>query len=227
MSNEKNVVAVKARVAETLGSELKTWPGGYPNALGLALADAVLSIRAKYGNSPTSGVRAAVARLKSAHPDAANNLSVLATLDPEALAATVDNHQRSGGRLKTQCIVDGARALSDLGIVTAADYVAAQDEQRKRAYLSVKGLGPQTYAYLGMLVGVDGVKADVWVQRFVEAAIGRAPSSTEAQDLVVAVANELSVRASQLDHAIWDYQRSAETDRAEKIEEEAEGIGES
>lgn len=226
MPDDKNVAAVKARVAETLGSELKTWPGGYPDALGLALTDAVLSIRAKYGNSPTSGVRAAVARLKSAHSDAANNLSVLANLDPEALAAAVDNHQRSGGRLKTQCIVDGAKALSELGIVTAADYLAAGDEQRKRAYLSVKGLGPQTYAYLGMLVGVDGVKADVWVQRFVEAAIGRAPSPTEAQDLVVAVAEELAVSASRLDHAIWDYQRAAEPDRAGQIEEDAEGVGE-
>ena len=51
-------------------------------------------------------------------------------------------------------------------IRTANDFREHQDEAR-RAYLSVKGCGPVTRAYLRMLTNVDDVKADTWIKRYV------------------------------------------------------------
>ena len=77
----------------------------------------------------------------------------------------------------------------------------------RRAYLSVKGCGPVTWAYLRMLANVDDVKADTWINRFVRDKI---PDATTAQAaaLVAAVATEMHVEARRLDHAIWAYRRA-------------------
>ena len=80
-------------------------------------------------------------------------------------------------------------------------------QQHKRAYLSVKGCGPVTWSYFGMLLGFPDVKADTWIVRYVSKALGRQTSSTEAQRIVNHVAQQREISATQLDHAIWQYAR--------------------
>jgi hypothetical protein len=56
-----------------------------------------------------------------------------------------------------------------------------------------------------MNLGVPGVKADVMVIRFVEAALGANASAEDAMHLVTAPANELDADVIHLDHVIWKY----------------------
>lgn len=72
----------------------------------------------------------------------------------------------------------------------------------------MKGLGGVTWTYLLMLLGHSGVKADTWVVRFVEEGLGRPSSAKEAEALVAAVAADLGVQATALDHAIWRHMSS-------------------
>jgi hypothetical protein len=59
-----------------------------------------------------------------------------------------------------------------------------------------------------MLLGVQGVKADVMVMRFVADAPGRkSVPCQEARELVLSAAERMSADATDLDHAIWSWQR--------------------
>jgi hypothetical protein len=72
----------------------------------------------------------------------------------------------------------------------------------------VKGLGPVVYQWLTMRLGVETVKPDVHVLRFVSGAIGRRVSEQEAVVGLVAVAGAMRVNANVLDWSIWEWQRS-------------------
>jgi hypothetical protein len=71
----------------------------------------------------------------------------------------------------------------------------------------VKGLGPAVYRWLVMRVGVETVKPDVHVLRFVAAAIGRGVSEAEAVAGLEEVARRLDTPARLLDWSIWEGQR--------------------
>ncbi len=73
----------------------------------------------------------------------------------------------------------------------------------------VKGLGEAVFQALVMRQGVDTIKPDVHVHRFVEGALGRRLSDTETVELVVAAAREVGWKATELDWAIWERGRSA------------------
>lgn len=192
------------------------WPGGWPNQIEASLIDAVLSIGARYG-SDTNGVRGAVGRYRSAvgseRPD---DLARLANQDPEVLQGIL-NDQRISGRTKASAIVEAADNLLKSGVKTAAD-LNPQDPEQKDAYVSVHGLGWVTWEYLGMLLGKPGIKADRWVVRFVSRALGREVSATDAKSLLVDAAGALSATPTELDHAVWSYERSyEEPEGSEKV----------
>jgi hypothetical protein len=71
----------------------------------------------------------------------------------------------------------------------------------------IKGLGPAVYRALAMRMGVDTVKPDVHVLRFVSAAIGRNASQTEAVDGLTEVAARLGVPARDVDWGVLEYQK--------------------
>lgn len=71
----------------------------------------------------------------------------------------------------------------------------------------VKGLGPAVFQWLVMRQGVDTVKPDVHVLRFVSNAIGRDVSDTEAVSLVEAAARALGISPRELDWRIWEASR--------------------
>jgi len=72
----------------------------------------------------------------------------------------------------------------------------------------VKGLGPVVYQWLVMRLGVETVKPDIHIVRFVSRAMGRQVSEREAIDSLVVVAGRMSVKANQLDWSIWEHERS-------------------
>jgi hypothetical protein len=105
------------------------------------------------------------------------------------------------------------------GLVDYFDGIGVRDQPALRAWAArtefkqdfegrVKGLGFAVYKSLVMRQGVDTVKPDVHVRRFVEAAIGRPVSDTEVVMLVEDAAKALGRRATELDWSIWESQRN-------------------
>jgi hypothetical protein len=72
----------------------------------------------------------------------------------------------------------------------------------------VKGLGIAVYHALLMRLGVDTVKPDVHVLRFIGDAIGRKASEVEAIEALREAAKVMHVPATQLDWSIWEFGRT-------------------
>lgn len=188
----------------------KKWPGGYPDRLDLALVDAVMSIRFRYGRERSdgtwTGARGAVLRYAkySEHIPAAEKLKHLATQDPVALERVLNRQKVHSGKTKASAIVEAAQRFVDIGVTEPAHLMPTKAEHRDQ-YTGVSGLGPVTWEYFTMLLSHDGVKADSWIIEFVGRAIGRRVSSDGAGGLVKEAAQKLGVDEKTLDHAIWSY----------------------
>ena len=206
-ATDSDLDALLHHIAATLPVHQVEWPGGWPDQIELALIDAVLSIRARYG-SPTTGVRARTtlyaAQRRSGRCD---NLTVLARYDPAELAQILQTRARTGGQLKAAAIVGAAGTLNTAGVIHAVD-LDPNCSAHRVAYLSVPGLGPVTWAYLLMLTGHPGVKADTWLRRYLFEATGKSLSPTRIEELVRAAAAVLGRSPTELDHAIWSTVRT-------------------
>ncbi len=209
---DSDVERVVEYVHEQLPADWAQWPGGWPGEAEAALLDAVLSIQAVYGG-PQTGVRGAIGRWRQHRGGVPlDDLGALASIGPEDLAQVLNNRQRlSEGRLKAEAIADAADRLVKAGMRSSADLDGGRGKYR-RAYVAVRGLGTVTWDYLCMLLGVDGVKADVWVVRFVSRAL-RDDTGDSSRDpaycgeLLRLAAAQLQVPATKLDHAVWAQMR--------------------
>lgn len=186
------------------------WPGGYPNRPDLALVDAVMSIRARYGKAypdgRITGVVGAVARYRDHAGQAGPDwIGHLACQDALALESVV-GHSASGRTRKAVAIINAAGRFHSAGVFGEVPF-DPEDAEHRRLYTGVAGLGPVTWEYFCMLLGHPGVKSDTWIGRFVSAALGQALDASDAGAAVKAAAAQLDADPSQLDHAIWDYQR--------------------
>jgi hypothetical protein len=113
-----------------------------------------------------------------------------------------NNHWTRAGRLRL------------LAAFLAEDHLRTQDELRAWARRSdyqkdfagrVPGLGPAAYQSLLMRLGVDTVKPDVHVHRFVEDVLGRTLTDAELVRAVTEAARRLGRSARDLDGAIWEH----------------------
>jgi hypothetical protein len=210
-AHDADVPVLRDHVARTIGDKPTGWPGGWPGEIEAALIDAVFSVRARYGDrARETGVYGAVMRWRRHRGFPADDLNVLRDTAPVDLAEQLENRGKLARHLKAEVVVDAADRMVRAGVRSSADFAAHQPEART-AYLETPGCGPVTWAYLRMLLGVDDVKADTWVMRFVRDAVPGVQSPDRAAALVKAVAADLSVEAHTLDHAIWRYQRAAAT----------------
>ncbi len=190
---------------ETTITEWRDMFDGWPGNVELALIDAVLSIQARYGTNPETGVLGALGRYRdSSGRDSWDDLEVLASLEPGALMATLANRQKTGGVTKAEAIINAARRFTAIGVRHSADILADSSAQRD-AYCGTRGLGPITWEYFLMLLGNDGVKPDVLVTRFVEEALDRPVEYTEVIAIVTEAAARLAKPVGALDHTIWNY----------------------
>ena len=89
----------------------------------------------------------------------------------------------------------------------------------------VRGLGRAVFQWLVMRQGVDTVKPDVHVHRFVAGVLGRPLADTDVVEVIVAAARRLGRPAHRLDWAIWEAARSnpgaAATNRLDRSEGKA------
>lgn len=215
MDQQQAVAAVIKAASEIEETHFTTWPGGWPDQIGMALIDAVYSIQANYhANDPAKGVLNRARSFRDSYPQAANDLEQLASLDETAIREVMGN-SKSSGRYKSVCVIEAAQNFLTLAPpVKSADQLNPQDPDTKRAYTSVKGLGWVTYEYFTMLLGKPGVKADTMICRFVDAALakeGLAPVDTHTARQLVEAAQTSAyphVELHHFDHAIWLHQRA-------------------
>lgn len=69
--------------------------------------------------------------------------------------------------------------------------------------LNVKGIGIATYQYLRMLLGIDTVKPDVHIKRFLEKILNRKLKEEYCIKLLESIAKKMNIPSISLDHAIW------------------------
>jgi hypothetical protein len=79
------------------------------------------------------------------------------------------------------------------------------------AKLGIRGFGLAGFQYLRMLLGAQTTKPDTHICRFVESAVGRRVSATEALALLEAASKRTGHPLRELDYAIWE---DAAPDRA-------------
>jgi hypothetical protein len=188
----------------------KKWPGGYPDRLDLALVDAVMSIRFRYGrerrDGTWTGARGAVLRYQRHSETVApsEKMRYLATQDPVALEKVLNRQKVHSGKTKALAIVEAAENFRSAGI-TEPRHLKPDDDDHRKLYTGVTGLGPVTWEYLTMLLSHDGVKADTWIENFVGRALRQRVSSERAGELVKEAAQKLGIAERELDHAIWSY----------------------
>lgn len=194
---DRLVTSIKASVT------IRKTPGGWPENIELALIDAVLSIRARYGVTADTGVRGAIKRYQAESGRTGwDDLQILGDTDSTRLSEVLANRQKTGGVLKAEAIVNGARRLTEAGVRHSAD-IDRNSYEQKSAYCGTRGLGLVTWSYFLMLLGTDGVKPDTLVTRFVSEAIGAHPGPNTVTALVTAAAERLEMSSSDLDHSIW------------------------
>ncbi|MDP9342144.1 MAG: hypothetical protein M3Q23_08595 [Actinomycetota bacterium] len=86
------------------------------------------------------------------------------------------------------------------------DWAHESDFERDFAWRT-KGLGIAAYSWLVMRLGVDTVKPDVMVHRFVTRVLGRDLGDLELIHVITKAAHRVGRSARELDGAIWEYER--------------------
>src|SRR5260221_1951378 len=72
----------------------------------------------------------------------------------------------------------------------------------------VKGASLAIFNWLVMRQGVETVKPDIWVHRFIQDVLGYSLSNEMAVQALENVAKEIGIKANELDLRIWRYERS-------------------
>jgi hypothetical protein len=216
------LAAMLAAVDRLLGGS-DGWhaPDGY-DSVGLAIIDAVWSIGVRSRSVENVVARYRAERLAGGgDPDTDRPEDVRRFVEscggPDAFAVRMRNRQRTSTRsgiLKAEAVLREAQILEHEGVTVPADLTdAGKDrlEHLRRQWSSVPGQrSGVSWRAFSMLVGLDDVKPDRMVRRFVAAAVGRpnanAVGADEARDLVMAAAARLGVSPRDLDYAIWAHQ---------------------
>ncbi len=201
-------------------------PPGYAH-LPLALIDAVFSIRSHY-----SAVERAVAAYCTATGTTCDPLAARANLEfsehgvddllrKVGALSGIDladqffggNRSRSAGHLKADLCTTVASRLQAVSVTSIEDLrQRAGNAEIRRAWTGVNGLGWVTWQYFCSLVGIDHLKPDVMLMRFVSQTLNRnvGPAETDAMlsnAFEVLLPSHKGLTKRGMDHAIWQFQR--------------------
>jgi hypothetical protein len=220
-----DLVRLEGACRSTLGDpkELKLPDNyGYREGLALCVIDSVQSTGVKYGSVRNVVDRYRHCRLHQAgNPERDGTSELLKTFadlgDPGGWSRTIGNanrtYSRSWAPLKAEAVFDCATVLHNAGITTTAvlrgrtPELGAVREAWRRAPGQKSGV---TWHYLLMLAGMPGVKPDRMILRFVGRALG-VRSNKLGHDQVVSLvsdtAERLGLSPTDLDQAIWQYER--------------------
>ncbi|CDP88416.1 heme peroxidase superfamily protein [Mycolicibacterium farcinogenes] len=213
--------ALVAACEQFRGSEA---PDGYRDGLALCVIDSVQSTGDTYSSVENVVARyRAYRREQGGDPNRDGAVELLAIFDeldgPEGWAKKIGNSNRTstrGGVLKSEAIRDAARVLDAAGISDSAGLRdAAEDgspmDQVSTAWCAVKGQRSGiTWHYMLMLAGIPGVKPDRMICRFIADSLElprRGVTPTFALEILTAAAKEMGMSPTDLDHAVWQFQR--------------------
>lgn len=119
--------------------------------------------------------------------------------------------------LKSEAIRDSARVLDTAGITDTRDFRKAAEDEAQLAQVAagwravVGQRSGITWHYVQMLAGIPGVKPDRMICRFVADSLKvprRSVTPPFALDILTATANQMGVSPTDLNHAVWQFQRS-------------------
>jgi len=175
----------------------QTIDGNYDH-IGATVADAILQANNKY----STHVKPRVNRIRALYPEARTTSSVLRLL--ESIPATEYLDWRG---------IDRAKRFSQVLILFATEGIEVELDLRE--WLSqesslgklraIKGIGPKTVDYFKILVGVSTSAIERHLLKFLELA-GLTPCGyLDAQAIINATADILSVNQAYFDHSIWQF----------------------
>lgn len=198
--------------------------GGWPNESSVALLDAVFSMNAKYTTKNRRGVLDKIKLMRDDldAPDGWHDSLSLLTEIPSARII----HYMGGGlvapntarrRTKALAVAEAASTMiASTQLDSASDITSFIERDREknykklqRAYTSIVGLGPVTFEYFLMLLGIPGIKADRMITRFVSGAISETVQPLHARQLISEVhadlreAGVIDCGIIEFEHGIW------------------------
>jgi hypothetical protein len=175
----------------------QTIDGNYDH-IGATVADAILQANNKY----STHVKPRVNRILVKYPQTRTTSSVLHLL--ESIAATEFLNWRG---------IDRAERFRKVLNLFAAEGIEVESDLREwlsqdsslRKLRTIKGIGPKTTDYFKILVGVSTSAIDRHLLKFLGLA-GLVPCGyLDAQAIINATADILSVDRANFDHSIWQY----------------------
>lgn len=187
-----------------------TIDGNY-NHIGATVADAVLQANNRYATN----VKPRVNRILATYPEARTTTSVLRLL--EEISATEFLSWRGEDRAERFCRVLGLFASEY--IENEADLHAwFLDNANLLKLRSIKGIGPKTVDYFKISVGVSTSAIDRHLLNFLALAGVTPCGYSEAQEVINAAADILSVDRAHFDHSIWQFmsRRAAQSGVSER-----------
>lgn len=191
-------------------------PDGYPNSLALCIIDSIYStgshyssvvnVIERYKNIPGGechGAKDLAGSIQKAGGARGWATSIAKNLKPA--------HTRPDAPLKADIIEQAVALMAELGIDTVPDLVSAVGESLTDncVYRGWKRLPSQssgvTYNYLLILAGMQSVKPDRMVLRFLADALGEVADleGTRAVALLTETAKAMDVEPRALDHIVW------------------------
>ncbi len=186
------------------GFEIVTPVGGSYNHLGATLVDAVLQAGINYAHV----VQPRVERIRIDYPEATTTSAFLVLLERES-AHHILNWK---GQRKLNTLLTLAKLLALRQIETESDLRSwLRHAENRDTLLTIKGIGPKTVDYLGLLLGEQTVAVDTHVFKLLHAANLSTLDYAQAQRLVTDAADEMGVLRATLDFSIWRYMSTSAT----------------
>lgn len=201
-------------------------PDGYPDSLALCIVDSVQSTMVRY-----STVEQVLRNYRTYRREHGGDPNTDSAADLAATFKELKGHMawakrigtrnktstHKGAPLKAYAIEAEANAMVEMNVETTQDLRAvAEDTDKlarvKKAWLQVPGQRSGiTWHYVQMLAGIPGIKPDRMITRFVAKALDQPVKTITPSfcvEILTAASETLTMTATELDHAIWNYQRA-------------------
>ena len=218
MVTDEQVMAVIDHVKQTL-PPVSQWkvPSGYPRSLGMCVLDSIWSMGVNYDRHVQPVLKRYLELRSTIEREIADTPAIVArTIDscggPEGFAAAVRSRHRTStknGILKAEAVYRASTFLADAQVETVQDLEQSVDDI-KILWLSIPGQrSGVSWRYFQMLAGVEGIKPDRMIHRFITRATGDRVNNLDAVEMLSLAQQRLPTprpTLTQFDHAIWRYQ---------------------
>jgi len=211
--------ALRSLVDEAEAEGVLITPRGYSH-LGIAILDAVFSLRSRYDSVvvPTLKRYCAVTGLDWSDLDAVQPehgaQALIDFLGPKSTAercGILTKHVAPGtNKRKADLCVEIAQVFVDNGVDTHASLAVVLKESPDLEWKirSLAGVGPAAWRYLLNLSKVEKVKPDTMIVRWVSEVLGETVGQKEAARLIEVAAAEIQGQGADpsvrtLDHLVW------------------------